>query len=105
MKMTGEQYWKLAFKQQELELTQKALELEEKEYLVKNLYKRIFGLEALLVQHKITEMKQKKRDRIDGLNAYRKEIADELKIENIEKYLVNPDTYELTIEDDVVEKL
>jgi hypothetical protein len=95
------QYWKLSYLQKEIELVDYKIAVEEREFTIRQKDQRIKHLEASLIEQKKGALKQVKRNKIDELNQYRNEIAKALSIEDLGKYIIDTDTFELIHEDNL----
>jgi len=97
--LSADQYWRLSYLQKEIELVDYKIAVEEREFTIRQKDQRIKHLEASLIEQKKGALKQVKRNKVDELNQYRNEIAKALSVEDLGKYIIDTDTFELIHED------
>ena len=103
MKLTPEEFFALEKFQFELKILKLTSESIDKERRIKTLARRIHELEQALENHKLDKNNNKIKLTEQKLQEKRKEIANRLGVESLDKYFVDDETYEVIHEDSIIQ--
>jgi hypothetical protein len=95
LKLTGEEYWHLSFLQKCVELSSLEIEMSQKDAEMSGLKRRIHELEKYILLNKVSVLKQKGQSAEKELVQFRTNIASRLKLQSLDNYIVDTETYAL----------